>query len=270
MNTRPRSLSTRSTNTSLFYKFIMTKTRIFLIIIFLCLSVYVISGIVPFGHAIDVSVVDNKDLALPFKDGERLTYEVRYSGVKVGRSILTFNGEKDLDGKPAYHITFFTKIPSLKDTEEIYADKDTFLPIEVHRKIKKKIGFSDNVIEKYDQEKFKVDISSKSKLRSRSFSIQRGTPIHNAILLSYYYRVKESFDENEIMKVSLPTMDFEVMFKGKETIKTPLGEYESYAFTSDPPKFKLWLSADKKRIPLKIKNPGTLGYSLILKSFDKR
>ena len=269
MNTRPRSLSTRSTNTSLFYKFIMTKTSVLFIIIFLCLSVYVASVIVPFGHTIDVNVVDSKDLAPPFKDGERLTYEVRYNGVKVGRSILTFNGEKDMEGKPAYHITFFTKIPSLKDTEEIYADKDTFLPIEVHRKVNKKIGFSDRIIEKYDQENFKVDISSKSKLRSKSFSIQKDAPIHNAILLSYYYRAKESFDENERIKVSLPTMDFEVMFKGMETIETPLGEYESYAFMSDPPKFKLWLSTDKKRIPLKIKNPGTLGYSLVLKSFDK-
>jgi len=215
-----------------------------------------------------MEVVDSKDLAPPFKDGEKLTYEVRYNGLKVGRSILTFNGEKDLDGKSVYHITFFTKIPSLKDTEEIYADKDTFLPIEVHRKIKKKIGFNNSIVEKYDQKKFKVDISSKSKLRSKNFSIQRHAPIHNAILLPYYYRVKESFDENERINVSLPTMDFEVIFKGKETIKTPLGEYESYAFTSNPPKFKLWLSADKKRIPLKIKNPGTLGYSLIIKSIE--
>ena len=271
MNTRPRSLSTRSTNTSLFYKCIMTKTRVFLIIIFLCLSACVISGVAPFGHTMEVvRVADKKDLALPFQEGEKLTYEVRYNGLKVGRSILTFNGEKDLDGKSTYHITFFTNIPSLKDTEEIYADKDTFLPIEVRRKIKKKIGFSNSVVEKYDQKKFKVDISSKSKLRSKKFSIQRHAPIHNAILLSYYYRVKESFDENERIKVTLPTMDFEVMFKGLEAIKIPLGEYEAYAFTSDPPKFKLWLSADKKRIPLKIKNPGTLGYSLILKSFDKR
>lgn len=269
MNTKPRSLSTRSTNTSLFYKFIMTKTSVFLIIIFLCLSVYVAVGIVPLGHTIEaISVADNKDLTPPFKDGERLTYEVRYNGVKVGRSILTFNGEKDMDGKPIYHITFFTKIPSLKDTEEIYADKNTFLPIEVHRKIKKKIGFSNTVVEKYDQEKFKVDIFSRSKLRSKNFSIQKHAPIHNALLLPYYYRVKESFDENEKIKVTLPTMDFEVMFKGMETIKTPLGEYESYVFTSAPPKFKLWLSADKKRIPLKIKNPGTLGYSLIIKSIE--
>jgi len=248
----------------------MRKIGILLFIIFSCLLVYVVVNIIPDVYTLEV--VDSRGVGsssdLPFKKGERFTYEVRYKGLKIGRSILTFNGEKDLDGKRVYHITFFTKVPSLRDTEEIYADKKTFLPLEVYRQIKKKIGFSDSVIEKYDQENFRVDISSKSKLRSRSFSIEKDSPIHNAILLTYYYRTKEGFDKNERLKINLPTFEFDVMFKGRETIKTPLGEFSAYMFTSDPPKFKFWLSADERRIPLKIKNPGMRGHSLIIKSID--
>jgi len=247
----------------------MRKTGIVLIIIFLSLLVYAMVNMVPEGQSMDVvRNMVKESSSTPFKNGERFTYEVRYNEIKVGRSTLTFNGEKDLDGQKVYHITFFTKIPSLKDTEEIYADKKTFLPIEVHRRIKKKIGFSDTRIEKYDQENFRVDISSNSKLRSRTFSIERDSPIHNAILLAYYYRLKEVFDKNEKVRINLPTTEFEVMFKGIEMLKTPLGEYSAYVFTSDPPKFKLWLSADEKRIPLKIENPGTLGYSLVIKSIE--
>jgi hypothetical protein len=206
--------------------------------------------------------------SLPFENGERFTYEVRYNELKVGEARLSFNGEGELAGKKVYFITLSTTIPSLKDAEDLYADKKTFLPLEVHRVIKKRIGFDDRIIERYDQENFRVDISSKSNLRSRNFTIQKKSPIHNAILLIYSYRAKKDFGNNEKFKVSLPTLDFEVIYSGIEDIDTPLGKYDAYVFTSDPPKFKLWLSADEKKIPLKIKNPGTLGYSLVIKSID--
>ena len=206
--------------------------------------------------------------AVPFEEGEQFTYQVSFKQVILGKSIITFHGEEDLNGQSAYHITFFTKIPSLKDTEELYAHKDTFLPIEVHRKVRKRIGFSDNIIEKYDQENFRVDIRSKSRLRTKEFSIEKDSPIHNAILLVYYCRAREHFNKNEPIKINLPTAGFDVLYKGIETIDTPIGKFQAHSFTSDPPKFKLWLSADDKRIPLKIKNPGTLGYTLVIKAID--
>ena len=206
--------------------------------------------------------------AVAFEEGEKFTYEVSYKGLKLGRSILTFHGEKNLGDQKVYHVTFFTKIPSLKDTEELYAHKDTFLPIEVHRKVRKRIGFSDNIIEKYDQENFRVDIRSKSRLRTKEFSIEKDSPIHNAILLVYYCRARGHFNKNEPIKINLPTVGFDVLYKGIEIIDTPIGEFKAHEFTSDPPKFELWLSADEKRTPLKIKNPGTLGYTLIIKTID--
>ena len=138
----------------------------------------------------------------------------------------------------------------------------------MHRKVRKKIGFTDNITERYDQEKFRLDIKQKSKLREKSFSIEKDGPIYNAILLTYYYRRLEDFDKGERKKITLPTVEFYVIFSGIETIETSLGEQRAYAFTSDPPNFKFWLSADEKRIPLKITNPTALGYSLEISSID--
>ena len=229
----------------------MQKRKALSLIIFFCLVICI-----------------DKIFALPFEEGEQLTYEVSFKQVKLGKSIMTFRGEEDINGEPAYRISFFTKIPSLKDTEELYAAKDTFLPIEVHRKVKKGIGFSDNIIEKYDQENFRVDITSKSRLRTKEFSIEKDSPIHNAILLVYYCRAMESFNKNEPIRINLPTAEFDVLYKGIEAVDTPIGEFQAHSFTSDPPKFKLWLSTDERRIPLKIKNPGTLGYTLVIKAID--
>ena len=236
--------------------------------IWCCLAGYVLMEAGPSTHSVEILPEEQNAPGLPFESGEQFTYEVRYKGAKIGRSTLIFQGERPLDDKKVYHVTFNTNVPSLKDREEIYADPDTFLPIEVHRVIKKKIGFDDKIKEVYDQENFRVDISSKSKLRTKEFSIEKDSPIHNAILLVYYYRVKKDFDKNEKLKINLPTLDFEVAFSGIETIKTKLGEHRAYVFTSEPPKFEFWLSADEKRIPLKIKNPGSMGYSMILKSID--
>ncbi len=234
----------------------MRKTSVVLIIIFSCILAYALTNLPETGHTVEVI------------EGETFTYEVIYNGLNIGKSTLTFNGERQLGDKKTYHITLSTKTVALKDTEEIYGDKETFLPVEVRRTIKKKVGFSDRIIEKYDQENFRVDVSSKSNLRKKEFSIQKDSPIHNAILLVYYCRTRDDLKEGDKFNIALPTIDLEVMFSGIETVETKIGKYQAYIFTSDPPKFKLWLSADEKRIPLKIKNPGTLGYSLTIKSID--
>lgn len=237
--------------------------------VLICLLSYAfILNMAPEGNGVEVAYSEEKASQLPFKPGERLEYEVRYKRLKLGESVLTFHGEKELGDNKVYHITFVTRIPAFKDTEELYAEKDTFLPVEVHRTIKKKLGFGDRIREVYDQENFSVDISQKSKLRSKEFSIQKDSPIQNAILLAYHYRTKKDFSASDRFKIALPTADFEVMFDGIEVIDTPLGEYRAYAFTSEPPRFRLWLSADQRKLPLKIENPSTLGYSLLIKSAD--
>jgi len=236
--------------------------------IFLSLLVYAIISMTPCENGPEAQVEPRGLSQLPFSKGESFTYDVMYKKVRLGESILTFHGERNMGGRKVYHITFLTRIPSLKDAEDLYADTKTFLPVEVHRSIKKKVGFDDKIVEQYDQERFRVDIIQKSKLRSREFSIQKDSPIHNAILLTYYYRMRGGFSKNDTLAANLPLVDFKIIYSGIETIDTPIGEYRAHAFTSDPAKFKLWLSADEKRIPLKMENPGTLGYSLVIKSLD--
>lgn len=237
---------------------------IFLIILF-CILIYI--GI-PKGHALESINTSLNISRPPFEKGESFTYEVRYKKLRTGESILTFNGEDKLGKKEVYHITFFTKLVALEDTEELYADKDSFLPLYVHRTIKRFGTFTTRIEERYDQENFRVDIKKKTKFRSKEFSIEKDSELHNAILLTYYYRKKESFDKNEKFKIILPTAEFEVSFEGIETIETPLGKYPAYLFSSSPSKFKFWLSTDDKRIPLRIENPSKLGYSLVIKSID--
>jgi len=205
-----------------------------------------------------------------FLEGERLVYDVYYKKLKIGESVLVFHGEKEIDGIPTYHITFSTTLPGFEDIEDIYAYKETFLPLRVNRSIKRATLFPLKVQEEYDQNAYSVRIKQQGRFLSKEFTIQKGAPIHNAILLPYYYRTKQHIAEGEKIKITLPTADYEIFLEEKKVVTIPSGEYSVYVFESDPPKFTFWLSTDEKKIPVKVEGHTALGYSLILKSIEKK
>jgi len=208
-----------------------------------------------------------KSISLPFHKGEELIYDIYYKKLKIGKSVLVFHGEKKIDGKDFYYITFSTKLPGFEDAEDIYADKETFLPFRIFRYIRRAGVFCTRITEEYDQEAFKVKIEKWGRLQvSKRITIEKDVPIQNAILLPYHYRTKPVMAENQEFRISFPTADFDMIFKGKETIKTGLGEHPAYVFTSIPEKFTFWLSVDKKKIPLKIAGYNVAGYALVIRS----
>jgi hypothetical protein len=207
------------------------------------------------------------EYAPPFLKGESLIYDVYYAGIKTGESVLTFHGEKDLEGEKVYYITFSTKLPFFKDYEDIYASKDTFLPVKINRSITKLAGLSTEIIEeKYDQDNFTVTISRGREPSKNSMVIKKDSPIYNAILLTYYYRANPHVYKDGVFKIVLPTKEFNIQISGEDTIITPAGEYHVHVFTSKPSKFTFYLSKDNDRLPVKIESHTALNYALILKS----
>jgi hypothetical protein len=202
--------------------------------------------------------------------GETLSYDVYCKGLKLGQSTLVFNGLENIDKKETYHITFKTEIPAFQDTEEIYADKETFLPYRVFREIKKLGGFKTYIEERYDQSGYEVSIDKKGTIFSKNFSIKKASPINNAILLPYYYRINGLPENGKKLKVTLPTIEFEVFLRGEEIIETPMGKMPALAFGSKPSKFTFWLSSDEMKIPVKIEDDTALNYSLVIKDMDKK
>ncbi len=212
----------------------------------------------------DITNTEQNAQTLALLKGEELVYNVYYKAVRVGKSILTFHGEEQLDEKSFYHITFSTSLPGFDDVEEIYAYKDTFLPYRVCRTIKRMGTFPTRIEERYDQDTFRVDITKDGNLFTENFFIQKETPIYNAILLPYYYRTRPVAIYKEKLKVSLPMADFDVVLKGTKNVSTALGECSAYIFKGEPSKFTFWLSTDEKRIPIKIKSHTALDYSFVI------
>lgn len=218
------------------------------------------------GHAAAANDRQAADARLPFCKGEQFVYDVYYKKLRIGKSMLTFNGEKKINGRDVYHVTFITRMHGFEDAEDIYADKDTFLPLIVSRRIEKMGSLTTKILEEYDQEAFKIKVTKCSAFLSTEFVIQRDGPIYNAILLPYYYRTKRAFAKDEKFHAILPTTSFDVILRGEEVMTTKLGKISAYVFEGVPSKFTFWLSADEKKIPLKIENHTTWGYTFLINS----
>lgn len=208
----------------------------------------------------------SEPIPLPFEDGEKLIYDVYSKGIKIGKSVLTFHGEEQLNNEKAHHISFLTNIPFFEDSEEIYAQKDTFLPLKVERTLKKVGGITTKIIEEYDQENFEVSIKKQGLLRTKKEVIKRDSPIYNAILMTYYCRLKPEAAKNEPFKIVLPTSEYEVQVSGDAIIKTSKEEYAVTVYSSTPSKFTFYLSTNSNRVPVKIESHTALDYTMILSS----
>jgi hypothetical protein len=208
-----------------------------------------------------------QDMTLPFEEGERLVYDIYSAGLKTGQAVLTFHGDRPFNGKDAYYITFVTELPLFKDYEEIYAQKVSFLPINIKRKIEKIGGFSaEDIEEVYDQDAFSVTIKKKGAFSTSQTTIQKDRHIYNAILLTYLCRFNPDMVHKSDFRAVLPTQKFNIIVSGEDTIETPSGAYPVDVFTSQPSKFTFYLSKDAKRLPVKITSHTALNYTMILNS----
>jgi hypothetical protein len=213
--------------------------------------------------------VQSQDTAkegLPFVVGEKIIYDVYFKEMRIGHSSLQFNGVKKLKAGNFYEIIFYTEVTGFKDKETIYAYRGSFLPFKVIRDIHKMGLFPLDITEIYNQKKHEVKIKKQGRFLSKEHTISSQAPIYNPILLVYYYRSKEHIKSKKPQFINLATNNFTIVFQGVEKITTPIGQYPAYVFADEQGRFKFWLSADKRRIPLKIESFNSFGYSLEARS----
>lgn len=197
--------------------------------------------------------------------GEKITYAVKLGKVNLGTAVYEHLPQATLDGKKVNQVTFETRMAKFYDLERIYSDPENFLPLKVERDVRN-WPFSQKITEYYNQDKFSLVISTDNKGKSRT--IQKKGHIHNSVILPFYVRRQEGLMPGWSMTARLPNQDFEIRLVGIEDIDVPAGNFKAYRFDSQPEKFEIWVSADERRIPLRIKSSAALGYTLLLKEYE--
>lgn len=199
--------------------------------------------------------------------GEIIVYDIMMGKLKLGTAVFRHLPDEDLNGKPVQVTQFDTRMVRFKDTEKIYSDPQTRLPVKVTREIQNLLK-RENITEDYDQKAFKVAIGKRAGSRSSRFEIKKDRPIHNAILLPHYARDLPDLKEGMTFEANLPTRGYVMRVTGVEDVQAPAGMFKAYHLVSRPRQIEIWISADRHRIPLKIQGMGLFNYTMVLRRYE--
>lgn len=199
--------------------------------------------------------------------GEKITYRVRLGRLNLGKAVFKQLPNAELRGRKVNLITFETRLARFTDLERIYSDPESFLPLRVERYVST-WPFPERIIEDYDQEKFVLVIKKFKRNRQEEMVIKKGSVINNAILLPYYVRDIAKLEVGYNLIAALPAQEFIIELVAIEEIDVPAGKFMAYRFESRPKKFEVWISADERRIPVKINGTIGLGYSLVMQAYS--
>ena len=189
---------------------------------------------------------------------------ILYSISPLGSSEYQNFGIVEFRGKRASLVVFKTSVMTFADTEKIYSDPETGLPIFVERNVSF-LFRKEYLTEEYSVRENKVVITKMEGGKKVKEYILRakGGPIHNAVLLPFSLRRVPELVIGWSMRIRLP-QEFKVQLVSIEDIGVPVGKFTTYHFTSDPPKFEIWISKDNLRLPVKIKGMEGFSYTLAM------
>ncbi|WP_299128255.1 DUF3108 domain-containing protein [uncultured Winogradskyella sp.] len=212
-----------------------------------------------------------------FKDGEWFEFEMSYSGwLKAGEATLKVN-EKKLNDKPVYHVVGKGKTTGavnlffkVRDRYESYFDKQTGAPYKFIRKIDEG-GHTKDIEIDFNHQNQTAVVNNKKHKKVKTFSTEKDVQD----MVSMYYYLRNSIDVASLKKgdeiqtnmfFDEENFGFKLKYLGKETIKTKINgsrvkiktlKFRPYVMAGrvfkEEESLTLWVSADKNRIPLKIK-----------------
>jgi len=201
-----------------------------------------------------------------FKKGEALKYRIHYGLVNAGYATLGIQEKEN-----QYHFigkgwtvgitNWFFKV---RDQYESYVDKSDELPTHFVRNVNEG-GYKINRDVYFNQPTKKARVEDHKRNTTKEFKIDNVQD-----LLSAFYKLRNSdidtMKVGESIKMDLfidnETFAFKLVLKGKETISSKFGKIPCYEFRpyvqsgrifKEEESLTIWISADKNKIPVRIK-----------------
>ncbi len=218
----------------------------------------------------------------PFPPYELMKFKVRWSFVSVGMAEIEL--KKDDEKKEIYHIRLdaessgiISSIFDVDDHAECWVDSNLCSIKYLKNQREGRWVADESVIFDYNTRKIIYEIKKKKQkgeIEEKREEIEMGErECFQDILSSFYYFRALFLKEGETYQI--PTFDRGRIFNTelhvlrKEKISTEIGDFDAYllqpvskfegAFRTRRGKMWVWISADEKRIPLRIKAKFTFG-----------
>ncbi len=240
--------------------------KLLLVLLLPCMLTTKVMASEPGGD--DFRKLENK----AFKEGERLTFDVKYGFVTAGTAVMSIPNKKKISGRDAYHITFevnsvsgFDWIYKVRDRYETYVDALGIFPWRFEQHIREG-KFSRDFSAYFDHRKLKAKTSE------GEYVIPKYV---NDIVSAFYFartynyskmKAGDTFKLYNFYKDKV--YDLDVRFVGRERISVVAGTFdciivepiirEGGLFKTEGSIF-IWLSNDELKIPVKVKTKILIG-----------
>ncbi len=207
-----------------------------------------------------------------FKEGEKLTFDVKYGFVTAGIATMQVPAMKRISGRDAYHITFeVNTVPSfdmfykVRDRYETYIDKEGLFPWRFEQHIREG-GYSRDFAAFFDQRK------GKAKTSEGEYEIPKY--VHDIVSAFYFARTLDYSDLKVGETIFLQNFyknkvyDLNVKYHGKETVTVPAGTFDCIIvepLVQEGGLFKsegniiVWLTDDDIKMPVRVKTKVIVG-----------
>lgn len=230
--------------------------------------VLIITLLLSFGGISQNLSNNNEPQEQVFSAGEKLNYNIRYGFFIGGKASLSVSNGK-INNKDILHMKVVGKsagvlsaVYNIKDVYESFVDPETDLPVKAIRNIR------EGRYRRYNVAFFNRD--SNTVYSSRKRNIVKVKPNSLDILSAFYYARKHHFNDNMqindtiVMETFFSEEPFKlsIIYKGMETIRTKFGKVKCYRFFPivergrvfrEDDDLSIWITADKNKIPIKIK-----------------
>ena len=214
---------------------------------------------------------------VPFDTGERLTYDVRFGGIKVGTGRMEVVGTQDIRGRESWHTRFTVKggIPFYKvnDRLESWIDTRTFESLRFVQDLEEGSRDRERFYEIYP------DRATYSEKGEVEHAPSVDDPLDDAAFL-YFVRtipleVGKTYEFNRYFRPDRNPVKIRVL--RKERVKVPAGTYEtvviqpvikSRGIFSEKGHAEMWLTDDPRRLLVQMKTDLSIGsLSLYLRGY---
>lgn len=233
--------------------------------------------VVLFIVAITLSIAQKKDEFRKqpnnaFREGEKLTFDVKYGFVTAGIASFEIPAIKKISGRNAYHVTFevntvptFDNFFKVRDRYETYIDVEGIFPWRFEQHIREG-KFSRDFSAFFDQRK------GNAKTSGGQFEIPKYV---NDIVSAFFYARTLDYSNLKVGdKIPLKNFykdkvyDLDVVYHGKETIEVDAGKFECIIvepLVQEGGLFKsegsilVWMTNDEAKMPVRVKTKVVVG-----------
>ena len=226
-----------------------------------------------FSSAIDESAAN----ALPFCPGERLTYELKWAFLPVGEAVLEVGKMDVINGEPAFHFILTARsYPFLDMIFKVRDRIDSFTDVGItqslhYRKNQHEGKTRRNIVVNFDWDRLQARYSMSGQTKKH---IQIAPGSFDPLSVFFYSRTLKYRENQEIVR---PVTDGKRAILGRarvvrrEKLKVNGLTYDTYLLEPDlehvsgvfekskNASIQLWVTADHRKIPVRIKSRVIVG-----------